>query len=692
MIEREKLVAMVLSVQNGDDGAATELYETFRDSIYYQIYKTVDNDVELAEDLTQDTFIEILETIGQLQEPAAFVTWSKQIAYHKCTSYFKKRKEILLDENEDGYSVFDTVQEDREEFIPDEALDKEDLKQTIQNMLNELPEEQRSAILLRYFNEISVKGIAQIQGVTEGTVKSRLNYGRKAIKQAVERYEKKNDIKLHCAGVVPMLLWFFRAYRISNGISLTDTSTSIFTITASAAEVTAATTATTAATAASSTVVETGVGIGTKVAGKAVATKVIAAATAATVAVGGVAYGVLSKPDIDTWQGYGDVYFRSEKDRRFEVTIEDMDNSYISGHLEVSYLYEIEHDTEFEGQGRVKDGRIVYEIVFETPRQGELINAEFSEASLEYDKKTQILYLDGIDELDGLYEAELHPVDGKEEKDIYQNKIWTGQGENNFHFSRAGDVHSFELLIYEMRPGSISGRLRVYYNGTLDHESAFTGRGFEEEGQIHYEIKLDNPRTEKSLITLTMDNFWLHYSISNNTFEIPWPYHYQAVLYTSDHELEEKISTIPTTVPETTEATETTEVIEETQAASVNHSADYEDSDVSYETPPAVETGAPDDNPSDNTGTSSENNPSAGTDLPSSGENIPAGDSSGGSESTSSSGENTNTSVDTGSSGDTGSSDGGGSESSSSDSGFVLIITPMGDAVEEGGNLTCPEG
>ena len=57
-------------------------------------------------------------------------------------------------------------------------------------MIDELPEEQRSALLLRYFDEISVKEIAEIQGVTEGTVKSRLNYGRKAVKEAVEGYEK----------------------------------------------------------------------------------------------------------------------------------------------------------------------------------------------------------------------------------------------------------------------------------------------------------------------------------------------------------------------------------------------------------------------------------------------------------------------------------------------------------------------
>jgi RNA polymerase sigma-70 factor (ECF subfamily) len=140
VIEREKLIHIVQGLQNGEPDAAAELFETFQRDIYYFILKTVNNDSDLAEDLTQDTFVTILEKIHDLQEPAAFVTWSKQIAYSKCTGYFRKHQELLADEDEDGYSVFDTIEEENEEFIPGAALDKEDLKQTILTMINELPE------------------------------------------------------------------------------------------------------------------------------------------------------------------------------------------------------------------------------------------------------------------------------------------------------------------------------------------------------------------------------------------------------------------------------------------------------------------------------------------------------------------------------------------------------------------------
>ena len=296
MIERDKLIALVRGLQNGEPDASNKLFETFQSDIYYFILKTVNNDTDLAEDLTQDTFIEILETINKLQEPAAFVTWSKQIAYHKCVAYFRKRRDLLVDEDEDGYSVFDTIEEDREEFIPDAALDHEDLRQTIIKMITDLPEEQKSAILLRYFNEISVKEIAEIQGVTEGTVKSRLNYGRKSIKQAVEEYEKKNGVKIHCAGVLPLMLWFFKNYRIRKDLHISsNTAVQKFiieeeSIAAAALIGTSATASAAAASATTATAAKAVAAVG----GKVLSTKIIAGIAAAAITIGGVSVGVAS--------------------------------------------------------------------------------------------------------------------------------------------------------------------------------------------------------------------------------------------------------------------------------------------------------------------------------------------------------------------------------------------------------------
>lgn len=208
-MQKENLSFLVSKAQSGDNQALNDLFtETYND-VYYFALKTV-KDETLAADVTQETFVTVFQNISTLNDPIAYPAWSRQITYRHCLQYLKKQnREVAVDENEDGSTIFDIIEEDRAEFIPEENLDKEDFKKTILDMVDSLPEEQRTAVILYYYDELSIKEIAEIQGVTEGTVKSRLNYARKAIKASVESYEKKHNVKLHCAGVLPLLLWLF---------------------------------------------------------------------------------------------------------------------------------------------------------------------------------------------------------------------------------------------------------------------------------------------------------------------------------------------------------------------------------------------------------------------------------------------------------------------------------------------------
>lgn len=283
-MEREQLKATVTAAQNGDSEALNLLFNTYYNDVYYFALKTL-KDADLACDITQETFVEIINTLQDLKEPAAFVTWMRQVTYHQCTRYFKKKKEVLVEEDEDGNSVFDTLEEEREEFIPGEGVDKEDFRATILALLDTLSEEQRAAVLMHYYHEMSVKDIAEAQQVSEGTVKSRLNYARKSLKKSVEDYEKKHDVKLHCAGVLPLLLWLFAsagkevmpvaaAKTVAGGIaSVTGT-----TISLSTGGGVAVTTATTAA----------GTGLMAKIAALPVTVKIISGITAGALLIGSV--------------------------------------------------------------------------------------------------------------------------------------------------------------------------------------------------------------------------------------------------------------------------------------------------------------------------------------------------------------------------------------------------------------------
>lgn len=205
-MNQTKTNEMVIRAQKGDSEALNQLFNAYYNDVYYFAFKTV-KDEELACDITQETFVEVINTLKVLRDPGVFVPWLRGITYHQCTRYFKKKKDVLVDEAEDGSTVFDTVQEERTEFIPHENLDRQDFRNTVMAMIDSLSEEQRAAILMYYFDELSVKTIANIQGVSESAVKSRLAYARKAIKHSVEDYEKKNNIRLHSVAILPLLLW-----------------------------------------------------------------------------------------------------------------------------------------------------------------------------------------------------------------------------------------------------------------------------------------------------------------------------------------------------------------------------------------------------------------------------------------------------------------------------------------------------
>lgn len=315
-MERERLVALVSRAQNGDGDALNDLFGAFYQDVYYFALKTV-KDEQTAADVTQETFIEIIQTIGNLKEPAAFVSWMKQITYHQCTRYFKKKKDVIVDEDEDGNTLFDDIVEEKTEFIPDEALEKDEFKKTVLALLDELSEEQRAAVMMFYFEEMSIREIAAVQEVNENTVKSRLNYARKAMKNLVEDYESKTGVKLRCNGVLPILLFVFKdaftgavpaavTTSVASGVSAA-TGIAVTATAGTAAGAGAAATVTAAATATASTVTAAtataavATGIGAKIAAIPLVGKVIACVVAGTLAVGGgTAAVILSQNDDDS--------------------------------------------------------------------------------------------------------------------------------------------------------------------------------------------------------------------------------------------------------------------------------------------------------------------------------------------------------------------------------------------------------
>ena len=213
----EQLYYHIKNLQAGNVESYTEIYNLSCKYFYKIIYDIV-GDYHTTEDMLQETFLKIYNNIGSLQSPEAFYVWAGRIATNLCIRYIHKyRKEVLTTASEDGEGneefIFDTVAEDNEMFIPESVLDNKEHQRMIGEVIDSLSVEQKLAVQCFYFEEMSVKEIAALMECSEGTIKSRLNYARKSIKDSVLHIEKTQGTKLYSFGALPILLLLYKNIR-----------------------------------------------------------------------------------------------------------------------------------------------------------------------------------------------------------------------------------------------------------------------------------------------------------------------------------------------------------------------------------------------------------------------------------------------------------------------------------------------
>jgi RNA polymerase sigma factor (sigma-70 family) len=208
MKDKKDLSELVCKAQSGDGEAMNDLIGLFYNDLYHFAYQTT-KDPDTAADVTQEACIKIVTNLSQLEDPKAFRTWAKNITYHQSAQYFRQVRDLQPLETEDGESILDSLPDESEGSLPEQLMEDKEFKKTLLDMLDTLPAQQRSAMMLYYYEKLSVKQIAEVFETSEGTIKSRLNYGRKAMKDKVEQYEKKNGVRLHSSVLPLLLLWLF---------------------------------------------------------------------------------------------------------------------------------------------------------------------------------------------------------------------------------------------------------------------------------------------------------------------------------------------------------------------------------------------------------------------------------------------------------------------------------------------------
>jgi RNA polymerase sigma-70 factor (ECF subfamily) len=159
---------------SGDQGAFGELYHRYKDRMYYYFYRMLGNSRELANDFVQELFMKLIEKPEKYNAGFSFSTWIYSIANNMCKNEYRRR------EVRQEYIEIET-KEQKVEFLNDASIEPERVIEKVFETLNLLGEEHRSAFLLRYREGFSIREVAEILNLPEGTVKSRLFYSKKQL-------------------------------------------------------------------------------------------------------------------------------------------------------------------------------------------------------------------------------------------------------------------------------------------------------------------------------------------------------------------------------------------------------------------------------------------------------------------------------------------------------------------------------
>ena len=168
---------------HGEHEALRVLFETYKDRVYSVALHFFAGDDALAQDVTQQVFVKLIDRLGQFRHEADAATWLYRITANACLDEMRKRKRLVFfgSSAEMGGAVAEPATTG--EHRVDRRLEREELADEVKSAVASLSPKLRLVVLLRYFDELPYERLAEALGCSPGTVASRLNRAHKALAQ-----------------------------------------------------------------------------------------------------------------------------------------------------------------------------------------------------------------------------------------------------------------------------------------------------------------------------------------------------------------------------------------------------------------------------------------------------------------------------------------------------------------------------
>ena len=167
---------LVQAYIKGDHSAIEVLINRHRSKVYTYILLTIKNQ-QLAEDLFQETFIKVIQSLraGKYKDNGKFLSWVIRIAHNLIIDHFRKEKQMNAISNDDSEVDLFNSKKFSDDNI-EELIVNSQIKSEIRTLINELPDDQREVVLLRHYGNLSFKEIADQTDVSINTALGRMRY------------------------------------------------------------------------------------------------------------------------------------------------------------------------------------------------------------------------------------------------------------------------------------------------------------------------------------------------------------------------------------------------------------------------------------------------------------------------------------------------------------------------------------
>lgn len=171
----------------GDEPSLSVLIKRHQQRLYSFIYSKV-YDRDVTEDVFQDTFIKVIRTLkrGNYNEEGKFLPWVMRIAHNLVIDHFRKNNRMPKFNNSGDFDIFSVLSDSS--LNAEGELVQSQIVQDVRAMVEKLPEDQKSVLVMRMYNDMSFKEISENTGVSINTALGRMRYALINLRKLIEKH------------------------------------------------------------------------------------------------------------------------------------------------------------------------------------------------------------------------------------------------------------------------------------------------------------------------------------------------------------------------------------------------------------------------------------------------------------------------------------------------------------------------